>query len=240
VKRVVVLAAVVFFVPGAADEARAAGECRGLDVCVSVPGPWVAVPPASARQARVVHYQLTCPRRHIVGGLDAVLSDRRLDVKFLGSLGSPVNPGITTGRSAVFVATYARQRFATYRPFLGCIPQSGGGGRETTSYTPLSVAAPVAIRPQPPERRVRTLRIRPGTGRSLEARCPPSERLVGSSHAVGFRRKAVPSATIMSGVRVERHVQDGGVEISAARSGVVPRGTRVEVQVHLLCAKGPA
>jgi hypothetical protein len=240
VKRVLVLAAVVFFAPGAAGEARAAGECRGLDVCVSVPGPWVAVPPASARQARVVHYQLTCPKRHIVGGLDAVLSDRRLDLKFLGTLGSPVNPGITTGRSVVFVATYARQRSTSFRPFLGCIPQSGGGGRGTTSYTPFSVAAPTAAPPRPPERRVRTLRIRPGATPSLVARCAGGERLMGSSHAVGFRRRTAPGAEIIGGVRVERSMQDGSVEVSAARSAAVPLSTRVEVQVHLLCARGPA
>jgi hypothetical protein len=236
---VALLAALVLFAPGVADDARAAGECRGLDVCVSVPGPWVAVPAAAARQASVVHYQLTCPRRHIVGGLDAVLSDRRIDVKFLGSLGSPVNPGITTGRSAVFVATYARQRRSSFRPFLGCIPQSGGGGRRTTSYTPSSFT-PLAVRPRPPERRVWTLRVRPGATRSLAARCAPTERLVGSSHAVGFRRKAAPSSAILGGVRVRRRVEDVGAEVTASRSGAVPPATRVEVQLHLLCARGPA
>lgn len=240
-KRVVLLAALVFLGPGAVEEAQAAGECRGLDVCVSVPGPWVAVPAASARQARVVHFQLTCPKRHIVGGLDALLSDRTLEVEFLGKLGSPVNPGVTTGRSAVFVATYARQRRTSFRPFLGCIPQSGGGGRETTSYTPFSAATPAAVRPQPPERRVRTLRVRPGPGRSLSAACPGAERLVGTSHAVGFRSKAAPSAAVMAGVQVSRSVRAGRVELSAARdAGAVPRATRVEVQLHLLCAKGPS
>ena len=239
-KRIVILAALLLFAPGVAGEARAADECRGLDVCVSVPGPWVVVHPASARQARAVHYQLTCPRRHIVGGLDAVYSDRRLDLKFLATLGSPVNPGISTGRSAVFVATYARQRHTSFRPFLGCIPQSGGGGRSTTSYTPFSVAAPTAVRPRPPERRVRTLRLRPGEPRSLVARCAPGERLVGSSHAVGFRRASAPSAATMAGVRVERLVQDGRVQVSAERLAAVPLSTRVEVQVHLLCARGSA
>jgi hypothetical protein len=237
VKRIVVVAALLLFAPGVAGEARAAGECRGLDVCVSVPGPWVVVPPASARQVGVVHYQLTCPRSHIVGGLDALLADRRLDLKFLGTLGSPVNPGITTGRSAVFVATYARQRHTSFRPFLGCIPQSGGGGRSTTSYTPFSVSAPTAVRPRPPERRVWTLRLRPGEPRRLVARCAPAERLVGSSHAVGFRRKSTPDAATMGGVRVERLVQGSQVRVSAQRLAAVPLSTRVEVQVHLLCAQ---
>jgi hypothetical protein len=239
VRRALVLAAALLFAPAAADEARAADECRGLDVCVSVPGPWVAVPAAPSRQASIVNYQLTCPRRHVVGGLDALLSDRRIDLKFLGSLGSPVNPGITTGRSAVFVATYARQRRSSFRPFLGCIPLSGGGGRETTSYDPASLS-PVAARPRPPQRRVWTIRLRPGDTRTLAARCAANERLVGSSHAVGFRRKAAPSAAIMGSVRVERSVQGAGVDVTAVRGGAIPFATRVEVQVHLLCASGAA
>ena len=239
-RRIVLVSALVLLAPGVVEEGRAAGECRGLDVCVSVPGPWVSVPAAPVRRASVVHYQVTCPKRHVVGGLDALMADRTLEVKFLGNLGSPVNPGITTGRSALFVATYARQRRTSFRPFLGCIPQSGGGGRETTSYTPFSVATPAALRPQPPQRRVRTLRVRPGAGRSLSARCPGAERLVGSSHAIGFRRKAAPSAAILGGVTVSRRVQAARVEVSASRSAAVPRGTRVEVQLHLLCAKGPS
>jgi hypothetical protein len=235
----VALAALLLLAPGMAEEARATDECRGLDVCISVPGPWVAVPQASFRQASVVHYQLSCPRRSIVGGLDAVLSDQRLDVKFLGSLGSPVNPGITTGQSVVFVATYPRQRRTSFRPFIGCIPQSGGGGRGTTVYVPGSRTTS-AVRPRPPERRVRTLRVRPGAAGRLVARCASGERLVGSSHAVAFRRPRAPGAAIMGGVRVERRVQDGRVEVSATRSAGVPLRTRVEVQVHLLCARGPA
>jgi hypothetical protein len=237
VRRAILLAAALLFVPATADDARAAGECRGLDVCVSVPGPWVAVPAASLRSASVVNYQLTCPRRHIVGGLDALLSDRAIDLKFLGSLGSPVNPGTTTGRSAVFVGTYARQRRTSFRPYLGCIPLAGGGGRETTSYDPAAVPTE-AVQRQPPQRRVWTIRLRPGDTRTLAARCAPSERLVGSSHAVGFRRNAAPSASIMGGVRVERSVRGAGVNVTAARGGAIPFATRVEVQVHLLCAKG--
>ena len=238
--RRVVLIAALLLVAGAAGEAHATNECRGLDVCISVPGPWVAVPSAPARRAAVVHYQLSCPRRSIVGGLDAVLGDRSIDVKFLGSLGSPVNPGITTGRNVVFVATYARQRRTSFRPFIGCIPQSGGGGRETTSYTPESRAAAAAVQQRPPERRVRTLRVRAGEQPRLAARCRTGERLVGSSHAVAFRRPRPPSARMMSGVRVTRRVEDSRVEVSAARSAAIPRGMRVEVQVHLLCARGAA
>ena len=231
-KRALLLASFVLFPLVGAGEARATNECRGLDVCISVPGPWVAVPPAPAAAASTVYFQLTCPKNSIVGGLDAVLGDPTLDVRFLGTLGSPVNPGITTSRSVVFVATYARGRPTAFRPIAGCIPLSGGGGRSTTAYTP------VAAKPKPVLRRVRTLRVPAGGDGRLTARCGGGERLVGSSYAVGFRREAPPNAAMMAGVRVQAARRGGAVLVHASRSAAVPRGTRVLVQVHLLCARG--
>ena len=111
----------------------------------------VVVPGAPANGLTTVSYQVTCPKGSIAGGLDAILGDPTLDVRFLGTLGSPVNPGITTSRSVVFVATYARGRPTTFRPIIGCIPTSGGGGRLTTAYTP------VVVKPRPVLRRVRSL-----------------------------------------------------------------------------------
>jgi hypothetical protein len=207
--------------PGAA---HATGECDGLDVCISVPGPWVAVPAAPAGSARVVYYQLTCPRRTVVGGLDAVLGDRALDVNFLGALGSPVNPGITTRRSVVFVATYARRRTTYFRPLIGCIPTSGGGGRSTTAVNATL----------PPLRRVQTLRVRPGAPQRLVVGCRFGERLVDSSHAVAFRMRSAPSAAILAGAGAARQERRGQVEVRARRSAAVPAG----VQVHALCARG--
>ena len=90
--------------------AGAANECAGLQVCVPVAGPWVVVPAPTAVPRTRVEWQVTCPRNHVAGGLDARLSVRAIDVAFLGSLGSPVNPGISTSRSVVFVATYADVR----------------------------------------------------------------------------------------------------------------------------------
>ena len=93
-------------VPGSA---LATNECNGLDVCISVPGPWVSVAGSPGGRLRTVEYQLACPRGSIAGGLDAVIGDEALGVRFLGSLGSPVNPGISTGRAVVFVAWWAKR-----------------------------------------------------------------------------------------------------------------------------------
>ena len=111
-----------------AAPAGATNECRGLQVCVHVAGPWVVVPTGTAAPRPRVEYQLTCPKGYVVGGLDAELTDRAIDVTFQGLIGAPVNPGITTSRTALFVATSARTlaRGATFRPHIGCMPSAGG------------------------------------------------------------------------------------------------------------------
>jgi hypothetical protein len=181
-----------------------------------------------------VHYQLTCPRRSVVGGLDAVLADQAIDVRFLGKLGSPVNPGISTEQRVVFVATWARQRPTTFRPLAGCIPLNGGGRRGTTAFVPVAQEAA-----RPPLRRVRTLRLR-GANARLVAGCAAGERLVGSSHAVGFRRNPQPSTAMLQSAAAFRSRAGGRVELRARRGVGVSRSVRVEVQLHLLCARGPA
>jgi hypothetical protein len=230
-KRVLVLvalAAAALTVPG---EALATNECDGLDVCISVPGPWVAVPGSPTGRLRTVEYQLSCPRGSIVGGLDAVLVDGSLSVRFLGSLGSPVNPGITTDRAVVFVATHARRAPTAFRPLLGCIP-TGGGGRSTTAAR--------AVPARPPVRLVRNVRVRVGGQAALAVSCRAGERLVASSHAVTFGGRRAPAARALAAVSVARSEQGTTVEIRARRGAAVPRRTRVDVQVHAMCARGPA
>jgi hypothetical protein len=233
-KRMLVLVAVVATTLGWVEGANAQAtthECDGLDVCIRVPGPFVVVPAAPAGAAQTVYYELSCPRRSIVGGLDAVLGDLTLDVLFLGMLGSPVNPGITTSRSVVFVATYARHRATFFRPLLGCIPTSGGGGRSTTG---------VVQRPQPPVRRVRVLRVRAGAPQSITHGCRAGERLVGSSHAVAFRTATRPPLNLLAGVSTSLVERGNGVVVRARRSVGIPTRMRVEVQVHAVCARGAA
>ena len=231
-RRLLVLAALALLPLAFAGEARATNECRGLDVCISVPGPWVVVPAAPPTGVTTTYFQVTCPKGSIAGGLDAVLGDPTLDVEFLGKLGSPVNPGISTGRSVVFVATYARGAPTIFRPMVGCIPTSGGGGRSTTAYHP------VVVKPQPVLRRVHVIQLR-STTKQVTASCRGNERLVGWSSAVGFRTKRPPSGAQVSAVRVTTRRDGNAVAVRATKTAAVPRGMRVVVQVHLLCAKGP-
>jgi hypothetical protein len=224
-----VLAAAALTAPG---QALATNECDGLDVCISVPGPWVAVPGSATGRLRTVEYQLACPRGSIVGGLDAVHAERTLSLRFLGKLGSPVNPGVSTERAVVFVANHARRAPTAFRPLLGCIPTSGGGGRSTTAVG----ATPT----RPPVRLVRSVRVPAQGGAALTAGCRAGERLVGSSHAVAFRGPRAPSAAALQGVVVTRRERGNRVVVSARRTSAVPRSARVEVQVHLCCARGTA
>jgi hypothetical protein len=229
----VVIAAGSAWLAVGAGPAAATNECRGLLVCVPVRGPWVVVPTGSGAPRPRVEFQLTCPRGFLVGGLDAELSDRAIDVTFAGRLGSPVNPGITTSRRAVFVASYVGGAASTptFRPHIGCVPARGGGGRIPTA------AVKVFPPGQPTVRRVRTVRLRPGATRRVTQGCAVAERLVSGGHAVGFYTRRPPDSRLVSSVQASRTVRSAGVTV-VARSGSGLRGTKAIVQVAAVCAGG--
>lgn len=215
----------------ASTAAAATRECDGLKICVPVAGPWVVVPTSGTPRPRV-EYQLDCPRGYIVGGLDAELSSPAVDVSFPGTLGSPVNPGITTSRSAVFAATYvgtARSGAVSVRPHIGCIPASGGAGRVPTAASVFPPGHPVL-------RRVRTVRLRPGATRVTQA-CASGERLVGATHALGFYTVGPPGGSLVAAVRTRQVVTGSRVSVSV-QTGAAVTGVRAVVQVSVICAGG--
>jgi hypothetical protein len=179
-----------------------------------------------------VDYQLSCPRGYILGGLDAELSDRAIDLGFLGMLGSPVNPGVTTLRSALFGATYvgATARAPTFRPHIGCIPAGGGSGP-----VPFKLA-PTFPPGRPTVRRVRTVPLRPGTVRVVAA-CGAGERLVSGWHAVGFYTAGRPSSELIQSVVTTRAFRGPRVEVHV-RVGAAIEGVRAIVQVGAVCGGG--
>jgi hypothetical protein len=227
VRRAAALVAVACAVLAAgASRAGATNECRGLRVCVRVVGPWVVVPASHAR----VEFQLACPRRYLVGGLDAELSDPAIDISFLGKLGAPVAPGVTTSRKAVFVARFvgSTRRAVTFRPHLGCVPSNGGGGGIPTA---------VVVRPgQPAVRRVHTFRVVAGRTRFVAVGCASAERLVAGSHAVGFYTARPPAARLVAAVATRQSLARDHVTV-AVRAGALGR-VRAIVQVSAICAGG--
>ena len=222
---IVVCAALVAALP-----AGAANECAGLRICVPVAGPWVVVPVSTSAPRERVEYQLTCPRAHVVGGLDARLSVRAIDVSFLATLGSPVNPGISTSTSAVFVGMYAGQTDAapTFRPFIGCIPATGGGTRIPTSVSSFPPGRPIT-------RRVKTVRVRPGTTTVVQ-RCASGERLVSGSHAFAFSMRTPPSASLVGSVSGVQEVRGESVAVRVHGDAELA-SVRALVQVHALCTR---
>ncbi|MDX6474001.1 MAG: hypothetical protein QOK22_2817 [Gaiellaceae bacterium] len=223
-RRGVVLTGIVCAALAAASTAPAAtSECKGLQVCVPVAGPWVL---ATATQTE---FQLDCPKRFIVAGLDAELSRREIDVGFVGGLGSPVNPGITTTGSAVFLGRFVGATgVATFRPHIGCVPASGGGQRTPTAYQVFKPGKPTT-------RVVKELVVLPTLTLHLAARCPAGQRLVSATHAVGFYGNTPPTLGVAQSVHVTQQVRNGIVHISA-NGGTGRLEGRTIVQVDLVCA----
>jgi hypothetical protein len=225
VRRGAVLAGIVCAALAAASTASAAtSECKGLQVCVPVAGPWVLATPGQTE------FQLNCPKRFIVGGLDAELSRREIDIGFVGGLGSPVNPGITTSRDALFTGLYAgaSPRAPTFRPHVGCVPGSGGGGG------PVPYLAPGAFPPgRPTTRRVSSVVLRPNRTVRVVRGCAAGERLVGAWQAVGFFTAKPPSATLVASVGATR-VSATAVRVRTGALG----GARAVVQVGAVCGGG--
>lgn len=212
---------------GTAADVGATNECRGLQTCVRVAGPWVVVPAALTTPRSPVDFQLSCPRGYVIGGLDAEVTDRAIDLAFGGKLGSPVNPGVTTARAAVFRGSYSgtSPRGPSFRPHLGCLPTSGGGSG------PVPYRRPGAVYPpgQPTIRRVRTVRLRAGASR-VAVSCVAGERLLSAWHAVVFFTAGPPRSASIAGVRASRTVRGRRVEVRT-RVGGAAGGAGVQVGV---------
>jgi hypothetical protein len=207
--------------------AGATNECRGLNPCVPVAGPWVVVPVGRVVPRAQVQYQLTCPRGFVVGGVDAELTDRAIDVSIVGTSGSPVSPGVTTSRAVVFVASYvgAGVPAPTFRPHAGCLPATGGGQR-----TPTGVAATVPPG-KPTVRRVRTVQV--GSSATITVACQADERLAAAYSARGFFTPAPPGPALVSSLSATQRINGNRVVVTVrARQG------RGAVQVAAVCAGG--
>ena len=225
-RRAATIAAVACAALTAAASAGATSECRGLKVCVPVTGPWVVAPSTG------VEFQLSCPKRFIVGGLDAELSDRAIDVGFVGGLGSPVNPGVTTTGAAVFMGRFVGggARAASFRPHIGCIPASGGGQRAPTAYHAFTPGKPTF-------RVVKELTVRLGLNRTV-ATCGAGRHLIRATNAVGFYTLTPPTAAVIADLHVRQVVRGERVTV-VARAGPAFRSlapVAAIIQLDLVCA----
>jgi hypothetical protein len=227
VKSLLLVAAVALAALAAVPTAGATNECRGLNPCVPVAGPWVVVPAQTKAPRAQVQFQLTCPKGYIAAGIDAELSDQAIDVGFVGFSGTPVAPGTTTSRSVVFVASYvgSSPRAPTFRPHIGCVPSQGGGSRTPTG---LRAVTPPG---HPTVRRVVTGRVRGES--TLIVSCHADERLVGWYSTGGFATPAPPSPALVRSLHTRTWVHAKSVN-TLARTG----SGQGMVQVGAICAGG--
>lgn len=212
--------------------AGATNECRGLQVCVPVTGPWVVVPTRPAVPRPSVQFQLSCPKGYIVGGTDAELTSSAIDLSFLGALGAPVNPGITTARDLVFLGSFVGGGSPTvsFRPHLGCMPASGGGGRVPTS-------ARAFVPPgKPTLRRVRNVQLTPRQTTRVVQGCARGEHLVDAHVALAFNLTP-PTPALVRAVTVSQAIDAGRVVVTAHASGALGAAPAL-VQVDAVCAGG--
>lgn len=228
-RRLLLLAAVTAAaLVAAATAGGATRECNGFPQCVPVAGPWVLAPGRAESQ-----WQLACPKGFVVGGTDAELTTRALDVVFRATLGSPVNPGISTSRTAVFLGRLVagRNPAASFRPHIGCVPGSGAGQRVPTAVHKVYPPG------HPTVLRATTLKVAAGETRHITASCRAGERLVTSSDAIAYRSKRPPSLAAARAVHVQRKTH--GRRVTAAiRGDLDVLGARAVVQLDLLCAGG--
>jgi hypothetical protein len=211
---VAAFAAVAFFAAGAS---AATVECAGIQTCIDVPGPWVAVP--SSGEAK---FLLDCPqRRGVVGGVDALASSRDVHVTFDGLLGGPVAPGRTTTRYAFFRAVSGHHQEGLFEPRIGCIP-SGSGGPQTTAYTVTPAGVPLDLA-------AATMIVKPGTQRRATLGCANGEHLVDSWNATAFTNPVPP--VYADAVEVSRTEQHGRVVVRISASEALPRNAIVQVGV---------
>jgi hypothetical protein len=242
VRRLLVVAALVAaaaaLLPGAQSAAYAGRECNGLLVCIPVKGPWVKIPPQSGNRRLPTYYHQSCPSDSVIGGLDAEVTHRSIDLSFAGALGGPVSPGVTTSTAAVFAATETgRLPLPTaFRPLLGCVPGGGGGRGRTFRQRTRSLTAVAAEPGQPTVTRARSFAVRGGRGSVAWRGCLPDERLISAGHAVAFHMQKQPTARQLSQVTARAVAGGRRIRVTTERGPVVAN-LRVRVQIHAVCAR---
>jgi hypothetical protein len=205
----------------------ATNECRGIQGCISVPGPWVVVERPVQTQ-----YLLACPNGNgVVAGLDVQATTRAVHVSFDGRIGAPVGPGVTTTRSALFRAVSLATGRQAFQPLVGCVRGGGGGGRSTVSARakPTPGGAPLEYFAQ-------TVVVRSGLQRTATVRCPANERYVGSWSALAFRTKQPPDLAQADEIQVQKVVLHGTVRVVAGATDALSPDAHAVVQAGVECA----
>ena len=238
----VALAAVLGAGAAVADPAARAAdppECTGLQTCVPVKGPWVLLPaPATgAGKAAELEWELACPtQRYVIGGSAARATAPTVDVVMEGKPGSPVGAGTTTGNSMVFRGAYggADPVPAAFRPAIGCVPTSGGGGgRSRVRYEVDYPPATQLVRHREEQQ------LRAGQTMQVVASCAGGGRLLHASAAIGFATgDTPPTATAMRAVALQQRIQGASIVVTARATQALLPTVKALLQVRTVCTEG--
>ena len=191
--------------------ARRTSAAASRSAC-TLPGPGSSCRPGTPRPRPRVEYQLTCPKGYVVGGLDAELTDRAIDVTFQGLIGAPVNPGITTSRTALFVAHVgADARARRHVPAAHRLHAERGRRLEDPDRPPRRPARATPTRAA--SRPCASCRDR----RRCTKACAAGETLVSATHAIGFFTAEPPTTGLVASVRSSQTIRGSRVFVSRAR-----------------------
>ena len=201
-------------------------ECRGLQICVPVAGPWVVASPGR------VEFQLSCPRRFVVArarrGADRARHRRRLR-RQPRQPGEPRHHDVARrGLPRPPRRAAAMRRRASARTSAAC-RRPGAAGATPTAYHAFPPGKPASRRRGDACRPARHDRAR---GRSLRGRRAPRH---GDARGRLLRRRAAAGSR-----RARRHgeqdVRGGARAPDGARRHAAVAGGRAVVQLDLVCA----
>ena len=109
------------------------------------------------------------------------------------------------------------------------MPAAGGGSRIPTAVSAI-------LKPgNPTVRRVRAVRVRPGT-RTVASGCRANETLVGASHAFGFPGRRPPSENTVGLVRGTQAISGRRVVVRATGDAELGN-VRAVVLVNAVCSR---
>jgi hypothetical protein len=207
--------------------------CKGSKNCITVDGPWVAVPAKGSAT-----YLLECPKRNgYVAGIDVRASSADVRASWDARLPQPPAPiskaaNSLSGPYVFFTAVSAAGKQGVMQPWIGCVPTPPTNPRVTTSARRAAATTPGKAL----DRWQTTLRVHAGRQSATRA-CGKGERLVGGWQAVAFKADTAPSPALQGKVHTTLATGDGRMLISVLTDAGLPGSAFPEVQVGAVCAK---
>ena len=213
---------------------QAADECKGLQVCIPVAGPWVVIP-APAGASATATWQLVCPQG-VVGRRRRQGERGKRRGRVPRTDRQPGQPGHHDDRIAALQGHLRGARPQGHE--LPALHRLHPGRRRRVRARRWRFSRVSAdVKPgEPITLRVETLDLVPGRLARKTLTCRKGERLLRSTHSVGIYTVDVPTAAQFGSVRVVRVRRGGRILVSATRRGLDP-GLRASVQVQMECAR---